>query len=584
MPRQVPAYRTVRVITAMLQGDGSVERAYRELGLGDPQDPEFLGPEPQPGKLPDWALVLHHLLERRPDQALRQARLQAANWGESMDRETGIVSLNLVRGELACGHAEAARRLLERRRDIGNIHYLDDLFLARLELLSGERPAAARHFAAVLAAADRYDAHGRVDFELRMACELSPGDVAWLGRAAGALQAAVPAEAAGPADRAAPAAGQPQLVGSSPVLAGVRKAIDQLAPLDVPVLIVGETGTGKELVARLLHERGPRRERPFVAINCGAIAETLLESELFGHEKGAFTGAERPRKGLFEEAAGGTVLLDEIGEISPRLQVMLLRVLETGEIRPVGGSRGRRIACRILAATNADLQEMAEGRRFRRDLYYRLKRMEIRLAPLRERPGDILPLAGHFLCAGRRDGQRPALSERLRQWLLAQPWPGNVRELRNFVERLRLLNSEKLEYDLDDIQAGADGGADRAPDGQPPVPAEAGARAGFGPEPDSAGAAGAGTGGGSASGPPPAVAGGEAAFLAAGRSPLRRRDRMRALFARHGRLTRQELAELLGTSVDTTGRDLKLLVAEGLIERVEPTASPRTHYFRMRHP
>mgnify|MGYP001015528039 CR=1 FL=1 len=579
MVRQRATYRSVRAINAMIGGDSSLERAYLELGLADPRDPMYAGAECQPDRLPPWALAMHHLLERRPMRALEGARAHAAQWGESMPRETGIGSLNLLRTELACGHAEAARRLLDQRWGMGNIHYLDGLFLARLMLLSGDREAAARSFAAVLYAADRYGAHGRLDFELRMACEMSPGDIAWLGRAAGALQSTGGQRADGAVSRAAVReSGRPRLVGESGALAQIRTAVERLSLLDVPVLVAGETGTGKELVARMLHEHGPRRERPFVAINCGAIAETLLESELFGHEKGAFTGAEQRHKGIFEEAADGSVFLDEIGEISPRLQVMLLRVLETGEVRPVGSARSRRISCRVIAATNADLLELVEARSFRKDLYYRLHRMELRIPPVRERREDIVPLVEHFLAEGRSDGRRPAVSPRLGRWLVAREWPGNVRELRNFAERLRLLNSEKLEYDLADVPGasavGNEGGAGEEPSAPTPSVQPATATDPVASEDPS----------GTAPAPAqvPAPASDEAAFLAGGRSPLRRRDRMRALFERHGKLTRQELAALLGTSVDTTGRDLKLLLAEGRIEKVEPTASPRTHYFKLK--
>jgi transcriptional regulator with PAS, ATPase and Fis domain len=196
------------------------------------------------------------------------------------------------------------------------------------------------------------------------------------------------------------------------------------------VLIVGETGTGKELVARALHEESERAAEPFLAVNCGAISESLLESELFGHESGAFTGARRAHRGLFEAAGRGTLLLDEIGDTSPRLQVALLRVLETGEVRPVGSSTSRKVRCRVLAATNADLTGMVGEGRFRKDLYFRLDRIAIRIPPLRERGEDILSLADHFLSEDRHDGHRPTMSEALKAALLAHQWSGNVRELR----------------------------------------------------------------------------------------------------------------------------------------------------------
>jgi DNA-binding NtrC family response regulator len=341
----------------------------------------------------------------------------------------------------------------------------------------------------------------------------------------------------------------------------VRTQIRQLAPLEVPVLITGETGTGKELAARAIHEVGPRAAEPYVTVNCGAITDSLLESELFGHERGAFTGANRRHAGLFEEAGKGTVLLDEIGEVSPRLQVVLLRILETGEIRPVGSAASRKVHCRILAATNAPLDRLESEGKFRKDLLFRLRRMELYLPPLRERREDILPLAGHFLAVGRLDGKQPELSEELAAALLRHPWPGNVRELSSLVERLRLLNSENLSYSLN--SPGIE--ALLAPGAPPPPPSIAR----------------------SADRTPSST--GKAAetldrLIAEGGGQLRRLDRLRELFHRYGKLTRSEVATALAVPARTITRDMARLCAEGFIERVMPTASPRTHYFRLRTP
>ncbi len=516
-----------------------------------------------------------HLLNRRPLQALDSARRFLASYPELAWQRSGR---HLLRAELACGHHEAALRILNLSRAAGNVRYLDDFHFARIALLADDRESAARHFAAVTEACRRYRALGRLRFETDLACELSPADAAWLERAAAKAGPAVPADTGrkNAATRPVPT-GVDRLIGTSSGLARIRSTVMLLAAQDAPVLITGETGTGKELVARAIHDSGPRAAGPFLAINCGAIAESLLESEIFGHERGAFTGAGRARRSVFEEAADGTVFLDEIGEISPHLQVALLRVLETGEIRPVGSNRIRHFRCRILAATNADLQRLVDAGSFRSDLYYRLKRLDIHLPPLREHPEDLVPLAEHFLSENRSDGRRPQLAPPLREWLLRQPWPGNVRELRNFTERLRLLNSEKLEYDLIDVPPGSQAAAGADDASQPPLasPSEAPVTANL---PESV-----------APGPPAArnspvvpAEQDEAAFLAQGRGPLRRHKRLRALFARHGELTRQELVALLRVSPDTVSRDLRRLCAEGFIERVAPTGSTRTHYFRLR--
>jgi DNA-binding NtrC family response regulator len=202
------------------------------------------------------------------------------------------------------------------------------------------------------------------------------------------------------------------------------------------VLVTGETGTGKELVARALHQRSPRTRGPFVAVNCGAVPENLVESELFGHEKGAFTGAVARKAGVFELADAGVLFLDEVGEIPPPAQVKLLRALESKEFMRVGATRPTRVDIRIVSATNRDLRaEVAEGR-FREDLYYRLSGLTLRLPPLRERSGDIALLAGHFLA---RITPRKRLSPGALERLAAYPWPGNVRELQMVIQRAAIL-------------------------------------------------------------------------------------------------------------------------------------------------
>ena len=212
-----------------------------------------------------------------------------------------------------------------------------------------------------------------------------------------------------------------------------RKVLDG----DTSVLLLGETGTGKELFAQLIHANGPRRVKPFVAQSCGALPDSLLESELFGHTRGAFTGAVGERKGLFEEADGGTIFLDEVGETSPAMQLRLLRVLQEGELRRVGGGPTRRVDVRVIAATNADLEADVAAGRFRRDLYYRLNVFPIRLPPLRERAGDIPALADHFLRQACRRARRavPSVGPEALQLLQTYPWPGNVREMENELER-----------------------------------------------------------------------------------------------------------------------------------------------------
>ncbi|MHC5068291.1 MAG: sigma-54-dependent transcriptional regulator [Planctomycetota bacterium] len=232
-------------------------------------------------------------------------------------------------------------------------------------------------------------------------------------------------------------------LGSTPIMRDVFTMIERAARSNATVLVRGESGTGKELVARALHEQSPRAEGPFVKVNCAALTESLLASELFGHERGSFTGAEQQRIGRFELADGGTLLLDEISEISPEMQAKLLRVLEEREFERVGGERPIAVDVRIIATTNRDLQaEVADGA-FREDLYYRLNVIPVQLPPLRERQGDVGAILDHYLAHfGAELGCKPQLADDARALLCAYAWPGNVRELVNIVERLVVLGGD----------------------------------------------------------------------------------------------------------------------------------------------
>jgi two-component system response regulator AtoC len=226
-----------------------------------------------------------------------------------------------------------------------------------------------------------------------------------------------------------------------PEMQRIYREAGELAVGRLPVLIVGETGVGKEHLAEVLHERSPRTGRPFVRLNCAAVTETLFESELFGHERGAFTGGDREKPGLLETAGRGTVFLDEVGELAPSLQAKLLRALETGAAHRVGGVIPRPIEARFVSATNADLLQAVGSGDFRRDLYHRLAGAVLRVPPLRRRPAEILPLAEAFAVEAARDlgWAPPLLTPEACTALLAHAWPGNVRELRNAIERAVLL-------------------------------------------------------------------------------------------------------------------------------------------------
>jgi DNA-binding NtrC family response regulator len=250
----------------------------------------------------------------------------------------------------------------------------------------------------------------------------------------------------------APALQPDGLVGRTAEMLTVYKQIARAADSTAAVLIAGESGTGKELVARAIHAHSDRAARPFVPINCGAISETLLESELFGHARGAFTGATADRKGVFEQAHGGTVFLDEIGDTPPAMQVKLLRVLQDGEVRPVGASRAIHVDARVVAATNADIEQALATQRFREDLYYRLSVIVIRLPALRDRREDIPMLIDQFVAnAAARAGRSVTMSPAAIAALTAYRWPGNVRELENTIERLVVFSRGRI--DVQDLPA-----------------------------------------------------------------------------------------------------------------------------------
>jgi DNA-binding NtrC family response regulator len=231
------------------------------------------------------------------------------------------------------------------------------------------------------------------------------------------------------------------IVGSSPEMQRVFKTVAQIAPSRATVLVTGESGTGKELVAAAIHHHSPRSAGPFVKLHCAALAESLLESELFGHERGAYTGADRKREGRFEQANGGTLFLDEIGEISPGTQVKLLRVLQEREFERVGGSQTLHVDVRVVAATNRDLKEMVAAGKFREDLYYRLNVINLTLPSLRQRPSDVPALAMHFLrrFAAENGKSTKTISDQALSQIASYSWPGNVRELENVMERAVVL-------------------------------------------------------------------------------------------------------------------------------------------------
>ncbi len=245
-------------------------------------------------------------------------------------------------------------------------------------------------------------------------------------------------------------ADMPELIGESEAMMKIRSLISRVGPSDASILITGQSGTGKGLVAEIIHQLSPRKEKRFVPLNCASLPETLLESELFGHEKGAFTGADKKRPGRFELADSGTIFLDEIGDMTAAMQAKLLRVLEDGSFEPLGSDKSKKVDVRVLSATNRDLHQFIQEGKFRQDLFFRVNTVNIEIPPLAARGGDILLLAGHFLklSATKMNKEIEGISEEAASALVNYDWPGNVRELQNVIERAVVLTFENI-IDID---------------------------------------------------------------------------------------------------------------------------------------
>jgi DNA-binding NtrC family response regulator len=472
-------------------------------------------------------------LARGDIEGVREHSRRAIAMGAASPLTVQDNAMQLAQAELAAGQTRAARTLL-RLLDPHEKEPALAVLWAVLHMREGRLNSAATQFRKVLQQSDPR----RFRETIRRAAGLTCAELAVLWTRADELppEATLPAQPVGPS---ASEARPPVLVGEEPAILEVRARIAKYAPLGETVLITGETGTGKELVARMLHEQCPRANAPFVAVNCAAISDTLIESELFGHAKGAFTGATVAADGLFSSTKDGTMFLDEVSSMSPRLQAALLRVLENGEIRPVGSTRTRKVQCRVIAASNQPLDEMIARNEFRADLYYRLARLHIHLPPLRERKEDIPLLVRHFLQQSFDYGELTVMDD-LFQALAEHSWPGNVRELRNELERILLLSGGGPVLHADHVSHTQ---RPAAPAAAPPLP------------------------------PPAPVE---------PRRSRHRLDELRDLFAEHRKLTRAEVVKLLDCSPNTATAYLKTLEQEKLIRRVHTSAALRTSYFVLR--
>ncbi|PCJ54364.1 MAG: hypothetical protein COA79_21850 [Planctomycetota bacterium] len=501
------------------------------------------------------------LLLNKPKEALFWAR-EAVIILKSNIHSSSLHVYVLIRAEIANNNANAAINLLNSKIASGNSHFLDDFFYTRAYLLQGKEKSAIHNYNRLLKNALKLNAIARIEFELDLSCELSKGHLhSFLTNIFSTnLQ-----NRKGPTStklnyknnqKSKDNVGIKRLIGNSKEIEIVKKSIKQYAKIDSIILITGETGVGKEEVAKAIHEESDRKSEPFIAINCAAIVDSLLQSELFGHKAGSYTGANQTHKGIFESAGKGTVLLDEIGDISPLLQVTLLRVLECGEFRSIGNTKSTPYYCRIILATNKNLMKISEEKLFRKDLYYRLNKFEIKIPALRDRAGDIPYLAKYFHQLNHHNKNKISLSQSLLDKMNQYSWPGNIRELRHEVERMRMLNSQKLSYEKEDFTINTESITHYNNNES----TKSGETLKVASEKEESLTT-------------------EDKLILNDQNKYRRIERLKILFKKHNRLTRSEIIKAFQISSSTASTYLKLLIDENYIIKITPNSSPRSAYF-----
>ena len=443
------------------------------------------------------------------------------------------------------GHVDHARLLLQRLDPNKKLTQFEDCWI-RLHLLENDMSQAA----AMLHESLSLGYPGRLVMQLGLAFEQSRMTLQRLWSKAWAMHEKPgtigPSQTTTPPTTAHTSASQ-HFVGDHPSVHALRKHIHTLSQASGSVLLTGETGTGKEVVARMLHALSPQAKGPFVAVNCAGLPPSLAEAELFGHTKGAFTGADRQREGALSQASGGTLFLDELESIPPSAQALLLRVLEQGEFHPLGGGKQQRLRARVIAASNVSLESQVEAGTFRQDLFFRLDRLAISIPPLRQRRSDIAILAQHFI-RQMQPTSAPTLGDDLLHIWTQHPWPGNVRELRNEIERIMTLHGSEPVLHVHHSRLGH-----KAP---PPITASSAA-------PDTS----------------PAIATTHSRDRLLAPMAHDRQDAIIDLLRKHGRLTQKQIGVLLQCSASTTYRSTRAMMQAGLITRVETSANLRTAYF-----
>lgn len=468
--------------------------------------------------------------------------------------------------ELSNKNAGRAKLILQENQKLGKGHFLDDLFYARIALLEKKRNEALFFFKRLMLNVQKYGFLPRLEFELQFAKEIAAADLFFLFQKASEFtekNIALEENIEMPVEDNP--TGLDLIVGESSAISKVKKLIQKFANIAEPVLITGETGTGKELVAKAIHDIGVNAAEPFLAINCGSLTDALLQSELFGYEAGAFTGAQKEKRGIFEAAGKGTVFLDEFEDVSPKMQSSLLRVLESNEIRLIGGVKSRSINCKIVIASNVALKSLVSKKIFREDLYFRLARFEIKLPALRARKDDIPALIRHFLSYKKQEEISSMLSEELSKKLIEYEWPGNIRELRNSIERMKVLHADKKvfgvdEFDFDQLEEfneskNANLKTQNIEKSKEPVLER---NENINEEERIK------------------------KIIANGFKIETRLEIIKDLFLKYKKLSRSQVKDILRINPITAAKALNTLSEEGFIEKKMPTKSTKSHYFQLK--
>ncbi|PCJ59509.1 MAG: hypothetical protein COA79_10710 [Planctomycetota bacterium] len=473
----------------------------------------------------------------------------------------GIDSLFLfstsIRLKLSNSEPKSAESILNLKIKKYGDHFFDNFYKVRIALLNNDKERAEHFFRKVYFDCQKYNALGLLDIELEMSLELEHGQIRQLMSSTfhQDKSTVIVQESKKKIDKELK--GIEKIIGKSQAIKQIKEQIKKMADINMPILIMGETGVGKDIVATVLHETSKNAKEPFLPINCGALLETLLLSELNGHEAGAFTGAVQDKKGIFEASGMGTVFLDEFGEMPELVQVALLRTLESGTVRPVGSAKTIPFHCRVVAATNKNLEDLVAQKKFREDLYYRINAFIIKIPSLRERPEDI-PLLFEFFLEKHGKSVKKNVSDKLLSAIKEYQWPGNVRELKNETDKMCLMHLDKEIYTIDDLyvlkeklekkEVIINEKIDKIQIGENDLRN---------------------------------LDEKIKSVKSKSRNSRSRKELLKEAFRKCDDLTRQEVIGILEISAATATNDLKLLIKEGFIEKIQPTSAPRTHYFKI---